>query len=232
MLGFRGCRLAIRYPEITEMQARAIFEAAVNAELGKPVMPEVMVPLIPYPYECDDLRDVIVKTAQAVAKETGARLDYQIGTMIELPRAGAEGGRDCRGGRRRPVLLVRDQRPHADVPGVSRDDAGRYSPTMSSVGYSRSTPSSRSIGRRRRADQIGTERGRQGGLASRSASAASTAATRTVHSVTRLGWTMSRARLSGACCAPCGGTGGHQGQSAAMAPSTRHRIRRDMPRTA
>jgi pyruvate,orthophosphate dikinase len=89
MLGFRGCRLAIRYPEITEMQARAIFEGAVNAakKTGKAVVPEVMIPLIAYRTEFDLLRDVIVATAQAVKKETGARLDYQIGTMIELPRA-------------------------------------------------------------------------------------------------------------------------------------------------
>jgi pyruvate,orthophosphate dikinase len=88
MLGFRGCRLAIRYPEITEMQARAIFEAAVAAakKTGKPVVPEVMVPLIAYRREYDILRDVIRKTAEAVEQETGAKLDYQIGTMVELPR--------------------------------------------------------------------------------------------------------------------------------------------------
>jgi pyruvate, orthophosphate dikinase len=89
MLGFRGCRLAIRYPEITETQARAIFEAAVSAAktTGKPVVPEVMIPLIAYRKEFDILRAVIVKTALAVEQETGAKLDYQIGTMIELPRA-------------------------------------------------------------------------------------------------------------------------------------------------
>jgi pyruvate,orthophosphate dikinase len=89
MLGFRGCRLAIRYPEITETQARAIFEAAVSSakKTGKPVVPEVMVPLIAYRREFDILRAVIVKTALAVEQETGAKLDYQIGTMIELPRA-------------------------------------------------------------------------------------------------------------------------------------------------
>ncbi|HXF53891.1 MAG TPA: pyruvate, phosphate dikinase [Hyphomicrobiaceae bacterium] len=89
MLGFRGCRLAIRFPEITEMQARAIFEAAVNAakKTGKPVTPEVMVPLIAYRREFDILRTIIVKVARAVEKETGARLDFQVGTMIELPRA-------------------------------------------------------------------------------------------------------------------------------------------------
>src|SRR5215510_14059048 len=89
MLGFRGCRLAIRYPEITETQARAVFEAAVNAgrKTGKPVKPEVMIPLVAYRGEFDILREVIVKTADAVEKAAGAKLDYQIGTMIELPRA-------------------------------------------------------------------------------------------------------------------------------------------------
>ena len=89
MLGFRGCRLAIRYPEITEMQARAIFEAAirVQARTSKPVVPEVMIPLIAYRREFDILAGVIRKAAAAVERETGGKLDYQIGTMIELPRA-------------------------------------------------------------------------------------------------------------------------------------------------
>ncbi len=89
MLGFRGCRLAIRYPEITEMQARAIFEAAVNAahKTGHPVRPEVMIPLVAWRREFDLLASVIRATAAAVEKETGTKLEYQIGTMIELPRA-------------------------------------------------------------------------------------------------------------------------------------------------
>jgi pyruvate,orthophosphate dikinase len=89
MLGFRGCRLAIRYPEITEMQTRAIFEAAVNVarRIGKPVAPEVMIPLVAYRREFDILRAVIVRTAREVEKETGATLDFQVGTMIELPRS-------------------------------------------------------------------------------------------------------------------------------------------------
>ena len=89
MLGFRGCRLAIRYPEIAEMQARAIFEAAVNAarKTGKPVTPEVMIPLVAYRKEFDVVRKAIVETAAAVERERGAKLVYQVGTMIELPRA-------------------------------------------------------------------------------------------------------------------------------------------------
>jgi pyruvate,orthophosphate dikinase len=102
MLGFRGCRLAVRYPEITEMQARAIFEAAIEAarRTGKPVTPEVMIPLVAWRREFDLLARVIRTTAAAVERETGLSLDYQIGTMIELPRAalraqeiaGGEGG--------------------------------------------------------------------------------------------------------------------------------------------
>jgi pyruvate, orthophosphate dikinase len=89
MLGFRGCRLAIAYPEIAEMQARAIFEAAVEAEkrTGKPVGLEVMVPLIATKAEFDLVKARIDATAQSVMKETGKKLSYQVGTMIELPRA-------------------------------------------------------------------------------------------------------------------------------------------------
>jgi len=89
MLGFRGCRIAIAYPEIAEMQARAIFEAAVEVakHTGKPVAPEVMVPLIATKAELDLVKAHIDAMAQAVMRETGAKLTYQVGTMIELPRA-------------------------------------------------------------------------------------------------------------------------------------------------
>lgn len=89
MLGFRGCRLAIAYPEIAEMQARAMFEAAVEAgkRTGKPPVLEVMVPLITTKAEFDIVRERIDAMAQAVTKETGGKLTYQVGTMIELPRA-------------------------------------------------------------------------------------------------------------------------------------------------
>ncbi len=89
MLGFRGCRLAIAYPEIAEMQSRAIFEAAVEAEkrTGNAVGLEVMVPLIATKTEFDLVKARIDATAQSVMKETGKKLSYQVGTMIELPRA-------------------------------------------------------------------------------------------------------------------------------------------------
>ena len=94
MLGFRGCRLAIAYPEIAEMQARAIFEAAVEAgkRTGKPVKPEVMVPLIATRAELDLVKARIDAMAKEVAKETGTKVKYQVGTMIELPRAALMAG--------------------------------------------------------------------------------------------------------------------------------------------
>jgi pyruvate,orthophosphate dikinase len=89
MLGFRGCRIAIAYPEIAEMQARAIFEAAVEAEkrTGKAVGLEVMVPLIATKMELDLVKARIDATAKAVMRDTNTKLTYQVGTMIELPRA-------------------------------------------------------------------------------------------------------------------------------------------------
>jgi pyruvate, orthophosphate dikinase len=89
MLGFRGCRLAIAYPEIAEMQARAIFEAAVEAAkaTGKPVAPEIMVPLIASKAELDLVKASIDAMAATVAAETKSKIKYQVGTMIELPRA-------------------------------------------------------------------------------------------------------------------------------------------------
>ncbi len=89
MLGFRGVRIAIAYPEIAEMQARAIFEGAVQAgkKTGQPVTAEIMVPLVMTRAELDLTKARIVAMAEAVAKETGVTVPYQVGTMIELPRA-------------------------------------------------------------------------------------------------------------------------------------------------
>jgi pyruvate,orthophosphate dikinase len=94
MLGFRGCRLAIAYPEIAEMQARAIFEAAVEAErsTGVAVAPEIMVPLIASKAELDLVKERIDAMAQTVAAESKTKLKYQVGTMIELPRAALMAG--------------------------------------------------------------------------------------------------------------------------------------------
>jgi pyruvate,orthophosphate dikinase len=125
MLGHRGCRLGITYPDIYEMQARAIFEAAIEAakETGEPVIPEIMIPLVSMKAELDMLKAKIVGVAAAVEKERGAKLTYQIGTMIELPRA---------------ALLARQIAESAEffsfgtndltqtTYGISRDDAANY----------------------------------------------------------------------------------------------------------
>ena len=89
MLGHRGCRLGISYPEIYEMQARAIFEAAtiVKKETGKDVLLEIMVPLVATKKEIQILRALIIATEKEVEKEQGVKLKYMVGTMIELPRA-------------------------------------------------------------------------------------------------------------------------------------------------
>ncbi|QKD06620.1 pyruvate, phosphate dikinase [Mesorhizobium loti] len=89
MLGHRGCRLAVSYPEIAEMQARAIFEAAVEAgkKAGALVVPEIMVPLVGLVKELDYVKARIDAVAKSVMDETGVKIDYLTGTMIELPRA-------------------------------------------------------------------------------------------------------------------------------------------------
>lgn len=88
MLGHRGCRLGITYPEISEMQARAIFEAAAKLiKKGKKIVPEVMVPLVGNVKEFIDQKKIIDETAKKVMEETGVKIQYMVGTMIEIPRA-------------------------------------------------------------------------------------------------------------------------------------------------
>lgn len=93
MLGHRGCRLGISYPEIYRMQARAIFEAAADvAKSGDTVLPEIMIPLVMNQKELQILKKLIDETATAVAQETGTKIEYLVGTMIELPRAALRAG--------------------------------------------------------------------------------------------------------------------------------------------
>ncbi|HEX2328774.1 MAG TPA: putative PEP-binding protein, partial [Candidatus Angelobacter sp.] len=88
MLGFRGCRLGISYPEISEMQCRAIFEAAVNvSKAGVKVIPEIMIPLVGMVKEMANQGAIVKRVADQVFKEKGATVHYLTGTMIELPRA-------------------------------------------------------------------------------------------------------------------------------------------------
>ena len=88
MLGHRGCRLGVSYPEITEMQARAIFEAAVQvAKKGVKVIPEIMIPLIGSVEELEHQKKIVVEVAEQVFAKAGTRVEYMVGTMIEIPRA-------------------------------------------------------------------------------------------------------------------------------------------------
>src|SRR3954466_12133266 len=89
MLGHRGCRLGITYPEITEMQARAIFEAAAQvSKKGIKVIPEVMIPLIGGVKELENQKAIVVRVAEEVLAKAGVKdLKYYVGTMIEIPRA-------------------------------------------------------------------------------------------------------------------------------------------------
>ncbi|MCH9808275.1 MAG: pyruvate, phosphate dikinase [Alphaproteobacteria bacterium] len=126
MLGFRGCRLAVRYPEITEMQARAIFEAAINAaeKSGEAVKPEVMIPLVIYREEFDILAGVIRKAAADVEKETGKTLDYDIGTMVELPRCALKADEIAAGDLGAEFFSFGTNDLTQTCLGLSRDDAG------------------------------------------------------------------------------------------------------------
>ena len=125
MLGHRGCRLGITYPEIYEMQARAIFEAAldVKARSGKAPSPEIMVPLVATRRELEILKVRIDATAKDVFAEKGDSLDYLVGTMIELPRAALRAG-DIAEAAEFFSFGTNDLTQTAL--GISRDDAGRF----------------------------------------------------------------------------------------------------------
>jgi pyruvate,orthophosphate dikinase len=133
MLGHRGCRLGIAYPEIYEMQARAIFEGAIAVakETGKAPVPEIMIPLVGMKRELEITRAQVDRMAQAVFAETGTTIEYSVGTMIELPRA---------------AMLADQIAEVADffsfgtndltqtVFGLSRDDAGKFLPAYVEAG--------------------------------------------------------------------------------------------------
>jgi pyruvate,orthophosphate dikinase len=124
MLGHRGCRLGITYPEIYEMQARAIFEAAVEvARAGEPPIPEVMVPLVGTRGELSIIRKLIERIADAVFEEQGMSVDYMIGTMIELPRAALQAGAIAEDAE---FFSFGTNDLTQTTLGVSRDDAGRF----------------------------------------------------------------------------------------------------------
>jgi pyruvate,orthophosphate dikinase len=160
MLGHRGVRLLVTYPEITEMQSRAIFEAATEVArlTGKAPIPEVMVPLVASRAELEIVKERIVAVAGQVAEETGVVIDYLVGTMIELPRA---------------ALCAADIARSADffsfgtndltqtTFGISRDDAARFIGEYTAKGLLRTDPfislDTEGVGE---LVSIGTERGR------------------------------------------------------------------------
>ncbi len=125
MLGHRGCRLGITFPEIYEMQARAIFEAAcaVTAKGGDPIVPEVMIPLVATKRELTLMKAVVDKAAAAVFAEQGRSLDYLVGTMIELPRAALMAEEIAEEAR---FFSFGTNDLTQTTLGVSRDDAARF----------------------------------------------------------------------------------------------------------
>jgi len=128
MLGHRGCRLGISYPEIYEMQARAIFEAAVIVakETGAAPVPEIMIPLVMTKRELDITRDQVDRMAAAVFSETGTTLDYLVGTMIELPRAALTANHIAESA---DFFSFGTNDLTQTVFGLSRDDAGKFLPS-------------------------------------------------------------------------------------------------------
>jgi pyruvate,orthophosphate dikinase len=125
MLGHRGCRLGVTYPEIYEMQARAIFEAALDVagKSGSAPIPEVMIPLVATRRELELMKTIVDKTAQAVFAERGSSVDYLVGTMIELPRAALMAGEIAEVGE---FFSFGTNDLTQTTLGVSRDDAGRF----------------------------------------------------------------------------------------------------------
>ena len=127
MLGHRGCRLGITYPEITEMQARAILEAAVRAmRRGINVKPEIMIPLVSTVKEFDNQRAVIEEVAERVLGGMGEKIPYLIGTMIELPRAALTAAQIAKSAE---FFSFGTNDLTQTTLGLSRDDAGRFLPT-------------------------------------------------------------------------------------------------------
>jgi pyruvate,orthophosphate dikinase len=126
MLGHRGCRLGITYPEITEMQARAIIAAACEiAKEGRKVVPEVMIPLITDIRELEHQRKIVDRAAQEMMAQYGVKVEYQVGTMIELPRAALLADEIAR---QAEFFSFGTNDLTQTVLGLSRDDAGKFLP--------------------------------------------------------------------------------------------------------
>jgi pyruvate,orthophosphate dikinase len=127
MLGHRGCRLGVTYPEIYEMQARAIFEGAlmVAKETGKAPVPEIMIPLVGVTKELEITRAQVDRVAEEVFKAAGRRIEYSVGTMIELPRAAIVADKIAESA---DFFSFGTNDLTQTVFGLSRDDAGKFLP--------------------------------------------------------------------------------------------------------
>jgi pyruvate,orthophosphate dikinase len=160
MLGHRGCRLGVTYPEIYEMQARAIFEAAAAiVKAGKSITPEVMIPLVGMKKEFETLKEVAEKMATEVMKEKQVKFDYLIGTMIELPSAALCAGKIAETAQ---FFSFGTNDLTQTTFGLSRDDAGPFIQIYLDKGIMESDPfvsiDQESVGE---LVQIGTKRGRE-----------------------------------------------------------------------
>ena len=139
MLGHRGVRLLISYPEVAEMQSRAIFEAAteIHRRTGKAPIPEVMVPLVASRAELDRVKERIVAVAGQVAKETGVAITYSVGTMIELPRAALRAAEIAEAA---DFFSFGTNDLTQTTFGISRDDAARFIGEYTAKGVFRTDP--------------------------------------------------------------------------------------------
>ena len=201
MLGLRGCRLGLVFPEINVMQTRAILEAARNvAKDGIKLQPKIMIPLVGHVNELREVRRQLEAVAKEIAGESGGQVDYKFGTMIELPRAALTAGQIAAG---RRLLQLRHQRPDADdvwheprrrrgqVPAQVRRGAGGTRPGRAGQDpQDQPVPDARP---RRRGPARSKSPSRRGGAPTRSwrsASAASMVAIPTASpSATRPAWT-------------------------------------------
>lgn len=132
MLGHRGCRLGITYPEITRMQARAILEAAVElTKNGKKVFPEIMIPLVGNVRELANQKVIVMETAESVFAEMGAKVDFLVGTMIEIPRAALTADQVAQ---EAEFFSFGTNDLTQMTFGFSRDDAGKFIPEYVELG--------------------------------------------------------------------------------------------------
>ena len=178
MLGFRGCRLGIGYPEISAMQARAVFEAAAIVQKeGIKVRPEIMIPLVGFKKELDLQIEVVHQAAREVQAEQKVKLNYLVGTMIEIPRGALTADEIAQSAE---FFSFGTNDLTQTGLGMSRDDSGSFLPQYQELEIVKKNPFATidASGRRPARRDRGEEGPRRPARTSSSASAASTAATR------------------------------------------------------